>query len=152
MLLPIFIVTASEKVFVNQKTGKDSIKCLQESNTTAACRSLGYVASHLGSGTHGLTIVIQSNISLDRLYSFANSSFLRLQSDTRNKRVIKGLNHLQPCGLEFNCITNLSISNIAFSQCEAKVNFSSSVQPVSLHVNQSTNISITDILIMEQDC
>ena len=144
------IVASDRVVYVNQKNGKDDERCLQPDDNTTACASLGYVASEMGVaiGSHNLSIVIQSNLTLDNVLKFAESTMLHIRAEGGGERrvVLSGNKMASGCGLQFINITNLSISDISISQCEhfldpKLVNMS---RNGSVHVHRTRNLTISN--------
>ena len=150
---------ASERaavVYVNEKSGSDVTECLlpspqqaSEQSSITACRSLNYVSKNLRTNSHR-TIIIQSDLHLSELVSFANSTSLTILGETNGMEpqqwVLRGQIGSSR-GLQFYNITNLNISSIAMSQCEALIQFVSMNRTASLHVHLSTNLYVADILI-----
>lgn len=152
----LWVSTANRVLYVNQKTGADEDECLQVAASSnnindtnweyTACKSLDFLSSQIGKDANRLTVVIESDLQLHGLISFANSTSLKITTDGKH-RVLQSNSTVKSCGLQFYNITNLTISGIIVSQCEYEVNFVKMNRSVAVHVHQSTNLDITKIAI-----
>ena len=152
LIASLFVVIEPELlIYVNQDSGQDDPCCLHTGTSLnhSACRSLSYVAAHLGANSMRLTIKIQSDLKLGGLVSFANSTLLSVEGEGRNLREVSSANNSLECGLQFINITNLTISGVRLSGCEANLShmYVAIERTASLHVHQSLNVCVSDIQI-----
>jgi hypothetical protein len=148
--LVLLLTAAGEsEVYINEVNGKNSPDCLPLLRSDGlkrqnACESLDFVASKIGIGSVGLTIVIETDLTLSGLVKFSNCTSLTITSKVQKGEVVLAASHSakMACGLQFIGVINLTLSGVAVKRCEYQEELINMSRNVAILVHEVTDLTI----------